>query len=221
MGRKNAKDGSSWGPFGASRPGFPKAPEEVTEEPGLEAASFFPITSKHGCSAAILLTVDCPSEPSLRTGDVVPNTSKGPIGSPQSAMDCDPEIRTSTAAEFELRNKIKAGNFIIGELVSGGELSFIIENLPKDGTGCPGKWMFDTMMQHFGSAVNGIQGNWTYGVNLATVNDLTAKGASLEEAAKQTYTAMRARDWAFSNVRVVQSMGSPGSYSRVNVIFTK
>lgn len=151
----------------------------------------------------------------------MPNGSPVSICGPQNAADCDPEVTKATANEFELRNKKKVRNFIVGELVGSGELSFIIENLPSDGTGCPGKWLFDTMMQHFGLSVKEIQGNWTYGVNLATVNNLTAKGFSLEEAAKQTYTAMRAQDWGYVNVTILQATGSPGYYSSVNAVFTK
>jgi hypothetical protein len=80
---------------------------------------------------------------------------------PQGVVSCDPEIETATATEFLLKNKKKTLNFIWGELVSGGQLSFIVENLPKDGTGCPGRWMFDVMVQHFGTNVTAIQGNWT------------------------------------------------------------
>jgi len=120
----------------------------------------------------------------LSGGPGVPNASTGSICGPQNTVDCDPELTKATASEFELRNKKKPRNFVAGEIVSGGQLSFIIENLPNDGKGCPGKWLFDTMMHHFGSSVTGIQGNWTYGVNLATVNNLTAKGVNLEGSSK-------------------------------------
>lgn len=143
-----------------------------------------------------------------------------PLCGPQSAVECDPEVTKATTLEFELRNRRKAQNFIVGELVSGA-LCFIIENLPHDGKGCPGKWLFDAMMQHFGSTVNEIQGNWTYGVNLSAVNTLTAKGVSLADAALQTYTGKRANDWGFSNVKVSQASGSPGSYTSVEVVFTR
>jgi hypothetical protein len=152
---------------------------------------------------------------------MAPDASTGPNCGPRASVDCDPEIAKSTASEFELRNKKKARNFIVGELVSGGELSFIIENLPHDGKGCPGKWMFDAMMRHFGSSVQAIQGNWTYGVNLAEVNVLTGKGSNFADAALQTYTAKRAQDWGFSKVNVLQAIGSAGSYTSVNVVFTR
>src|SRR4051794_30983003 len=72
--------------------------------------------------------------------------SVGPVPAPVGTTNCCPEVRKASATEFELVNPSKQSNFILGELVSGGEVSFIVENLPKDGTGCPGKWMFDQMM---------------------------------------------------------------------------
>src|SRR4051812_5682416 len=102
-------------------------------------------------------------------GSSVDNASANPLGFPAGAVDCESVIETATTTEFLLKNQKKAHNFIWGELVGGGQLSFIVENLPKDGTGCPGRWMFEVMMQHFGSSVTAIQGNWTYGDNLAAV----------------------------------------------------
>lgn len=74
--------------------------------------------------------------------------STGPIPAPSGATDCSPEVKKATASEFELVSRLKQSNFIIGELVSGGELSFIVENLPRTTprTGCPGRWMFQQMI---------------------------------------------------------------------------
>ena len=135
---------------------------------------------------------------------------------------CDPDIAIATATEFLLRNKQKANNFIWGELESAGELSFIVENLPKDGTGCRGWWMFDAMMSHFGATVQAIRGNWTYGDNLDAVNRLTASGVSLEDAARQTRTGGYAQTWGYTVVQVLrQCSGTAGVYARVYVLFKK
>jgi hypothetical protein len=153
----------------------------------------------------------------------VQNSLQTPVHPPPGTRNCDPEIVAATDVLFLLKNKKKPRNFIWGELVTGGELSFLIENLPKDGTGCPGKWMFEQMMQHFGVRVAAIQGNWTYGDNLATVNQLTAGGVlTLEEAAKQGPTGRYATAWGFTKVEVLpQTLGSPGHYSQVYVLFKK
>lgn len=137
--------------------------------------------------------------------------------------DCEPVIETATATIFVLKNSKKPQNFVYGELIAGGELSFIIENLPKDGTGCPGWWMFGERMRHFGGGVTAVQGNWTYGDNLAAVNRLTAGGAmTLETAAALGPTGKYAAAWGFTRIRVLpQTNGTPGNYSRVHVLFEK
>ena len=101
-------------------------------------------------------------------------------------------------------------------------MSFIVENLPKDGTGCRGNWLFFQMMQHFGPAVVAIQGNWTYGDNLATVNRLTAGGMTLEQAAKEGFTGKRAAEWGYGRVSVSSwQQDTSGKYIRVHVLFEK
>jgi hypothetical protein len=79
------------------------------------------------------------------------------------------------------------------------------------------------MMRHFGAAVVAIQGNWTYGDNLSTVNKLTMAGAmTLEEAAKLGPTGKYAAAWGYNRVQVLApTTGSPGNYSRVHVLFEK
>lgn len=138
-------------------------------------------------------------------------------------MNCEPTIEKATATEFVMTNKKKPQNFILGELTGGDSLSFIIENLPKDGMGCRGWWMFDMMMQHFGTSVAVIHGSWTYGDNLAMVNKLTTGGVLLlEEAAKHGPTGKYAAAWNFTRVEVQpQTVGTPGNYVRVHVLFKK
>jgi hypothetical protein len=162
-----------------------------------------------------------------KSGVLVRNMPTGPIPGPSGATACCPEIKQANAAEFELVNPSKQGNFIIGELVSGGQLSFIVENLPKTTprTGCPGQWLFQQMMTHFGASVTAIQGNWVGASsdNLIALNRLTAGGAlTIEEAAKQTWTGRRARDYGYTQVRVAgYPAGTPSHYTSVQVLFTK
>jgi len=154
---------------------------------------------------------------------LVHNASVGPVPAPSGSSNCCPEVKKASATDFELVNSSKQSNFIIGELVSGGQVSFIVENLPKDGTGCPGKWMFDQMMGHFGSSVTAVQGFWTGPLsdNLNEVNKLTAVGMTLEAAAKGMWTGRRAADWGYSQVQVLSMVGLAGSYTKVHVLFTK
>ncbi len=152
---------------------------------------------------------------------------------PESAQNCDAEVTTATNTEFELHNNNKSQNFITGEVNATGELSFWVENLPADGTGCPGWWMFDQMMEHFqkkGTSISAVAGYWVYGDNLQTVNKLTAGNAlTLEEAAKRTKTGGYATTWQYTNVEVVYptpgnptslgTIGTQGNYSKVYVRF--
>jgi hypothetical protein len=140
---------------------------------------------------------------------------------PEGVVGCDPEVKAATTGEFLLKNRRKEQNFIWGEVDHAGQVSFIVENLPKDGTGCPGRWMFNVLMEHFGAGVTAIQGNWTYGDNLHTVNHLTAGAAmTLEEAAKQGPTGRYAISWGYTTVEVLpQTNGTPGKYTQVYVLF--
>jgi hypothetical protein len=136
---------------------------------------------------------------------------------------CPSVVATSTA--FELVNPAKVSNFILGEVV-GGELTFVVENLPKSRptTGCPGWWLFTQMMDHFQSAgtpITAVVGSWTYGDNLAIVNRLTGGGMSLTDAALQTTTARYAATRQYVRVAVSSVLGTPGRYTRVRVLFTK
>jgi hypothetical protein len=78
------------------------------------------------------------------------------------------------------------------------------------------------MMGHFGAAVVAIQGNWTYGDNLAEVNRRTKAGESLEDAARQGFTGKRAAEYGFTQVHLLSgTQGSPGCYTAVYVLFAK
>ena len=147
----------------------------------------------------------------------------GPVPAPAGTTNCRSEVRKATATEFELVNPSKQSNFILGELVSGGQVSFIVENLPNDGTGCPGKWMFDQMMTHFGSSVIAVQGFWIGPLsdNLKQVNRLAAGGMPLEAAAQGTWTGRRAADWGYTQSQGLSTMGTPGNYTKLHVLFKK
>jgi hypothetical protein len=154
-------------------------------------------------------------------------SSAGPPVAPTNSTGCHPQLNVADGGAYELVNPTKTSNFILGEVVNG-ELTFIVEDLPKTTprTGCPGWWMFGQMMDHFHSArtvVRAIIGNWTYGDNLATVNQLTAgpNAATLEQAAQQTLTAAYAASRGYTNAVVVAAVGAPGHYTRVRVEFTQ
>src|SRR4051812_13076647 len=139
----------------------------------------------------------------------------------QRDATCDGEILAATDFEFSLKNRLKPGNFIWGILDDRGELVFWVENVPKDGTGCPGWWLFDRMMEHFGDRVVAIQGNWTYGDNLAAVNRLTGSGVSLESAAVQAPTGRYAAAHGIGRATVIAAAGVAGAHVSVRVRFER
>lgn len=63
-----------------------------------------------------------------------------------------------------------------------------------------------------------IQGNWTYGDNLAKFNELTANGATPEAAAAQTLTGQRAKDYGFTQISLVsEPKGTVDHYTEVRI----
>jgi hypothetical protein len=121
------------------------------------------------------------------------------------------------AKEFELM--LSGGKGIFGSLNKEGIVSFIVEA----GKGSPvsGTELIAKMMAAFGNRVTAIQGNWTYGVNLAKVNELTASGMSPEQAVTKTWTASRAAMFGFGQGAVQLVEGSPGAYTKLQVLFTR
>jgi hypothetical protein len=158
---------------------------------------------------------------------VVEHHDSEALSVPEDTTACCPQVQNATATEFELVNPKKQSNFILGEVSTAGELTFVVENQPKTSptTGCPGWWLFEQMMNHFqsvGTAVTAIVGSWTYGDNLATVNTLTGTGGMpLQDAAKQTATARYATSRQYHRVAIDSAVGTPGNYSKVRVLFTK
>jgi hypothetical protein len=123
-----------------------------------------------------------------------------------------------------LRNKKRpTTNFIRAEITALGYFLYDVENTPDDGLGCPGPWLFDTAWDHFvqnGVTIIGVRGSWTFGTNLKTINDLTKnQQMSLPDAAQQTWAFGRASSKGFTRVQVLDSDGTPGNYTSVDVVF--
>jgi hypothetical protein len=143
------------------------------------------------------------------------------MSQPAPNTTCQAQVFAASGFEFSLKNRLKVRNFIWGVLDDDGELYFWVENLPKDGTGCPGHWMFAELMAHFGDRVSAIRGDWDHADNLTAVNRLTASGVSLESAAVQTPTGKYAAAHGYRNVAVVLKNGNAGAYTSVSVRFRK
>jgi hypothetical protein len=146
-----------------------------------------------------------------------------PPSPPVGVVDCEPDILAAAARVFVVRNRKKPNNFIRSEITLRSYLKYYVENQPRDGRGCPGKWLFELAWQHFvqcGVMIQGVRGDWTFGDNLAKVNHLTGTSQmTLEEAARQTWAYERARQKGFPTVVILDSDGSPGAYRSVDVVF--
>ena len=87
--------------------------------------------------------------------------------------------------------------------------------------------MFDLMMRAFGSRVRAVLGVWRRGfqgspsLNLDRVNERTATGVSLRDAVEQTWTFTRAARWGYTRVARVDSEGTQGQYTKIDVLLEK
>jgi hypothetical protein len=88
--------------------------------------------------------------------------------------------------------------------------------------------MFDLMMRSFGEQVRGIRGVWRQGfqgrpsINLDKVNELTARGMTLIDAIKETWTATRAERWGFVKITVLgDPEGNSGAFKKIDVLIEK
>jgi hypothetical protein len=139
-------------------------------------------------------------------------------------IDCEPDVQAATSTVYYVRNKKKKLNFIMADVTGMGYFHFYVENLPKDHTGCPGWWLFQVAWDYFVQdqqvTIKGVRGDWTSGDNLDTVNRLTAGNKmTLEEASKQTWTYQQAMNKGFTRYQYLDSQGSPGQYTSVDVVF--
>jgi len=148
-----------------------------------------------------------------------------PSNPPPTRSECDPEFPAlPTAKLYFVRNKKRPfTNFIRAEVTPVGYFLYHVENTPSDGLGCPGSWLVNNAWAHFvqsGVSINGIRGSWTYGTNLKTINDLTRNNAmTIAEAATRTWAFNQASGKGFASVDVLDSHGTPGNYTSVDVVF--
>ncbi len=143
---------------------------------------------------------------------------------PASVSLCEPELQAATATDYYLRNKKKQRNFIMADITGMSYFHMYVENFPKDGTGCPGWWLFEIAWDYFVQdqkvPIQGFRGDWSSGDNLATVNRLTAGNRmTLEDAARQTWTYKLAKSKAFTQYQYLDAQGSPGQYTSVDLVF--
>lgn len=146
-----------------------------------------------------------------------------------AAMDLAADVIDEEASLFSMRESTKPGIDILGE-VKDGELAFMVRAVLK-GTGergtLSGRYMFERMLAHFASvntAINAIQGNWTYESNLDLFNRLVRVGLPPAQAAAGTITGQWAAQHGYTMVTdvVVEPSTAPvGAYTKATAKFRK
>jgi hypothetical protein len=90
-----------------------------------------------------------------------------------------------------------------------------------------GKEFFAAMMDHFGGKAKIIEGNWSRASGLTTnldqLNRATARGMGIEDASALTWTGLRASEYGYDKVSVIQALpqGTQGNYDNVRVQFSR
>jgi hypothetical protein len=112
---------------------------------------------------------------------------------------------------------------IYANLDPNGVVTFAIQVDPSSPV--RGTELFRRMMLAFGDDAKAIQGVWRKGIspsiNIDKVNELTAKGMTLENAVLQAWTVTRAKKLGFEKVRVTDHKGSRGAYGKIDVMIEK
>ena len=114
---------------------------------------------------------------------------------------------------------------ILGEVDESGVLTFVIA--VKAESPIRGTELFNLMVRAFGARVRAVQGVWRPGcedspsANLDKVNERTAAGAPLMDAVQETWTFTRAARLGFSRATVVAVEGTPGRYTKIDVLLEK
>ena len=170
------------------------------------------------------------------------------IASPVNAEDCLTSVLQSAiqveipmvkgkmdSSHFEYfdRNNLVDGTLKNGawhfkaEVNSSGLLKLDVSSVTTSGERSKlihAKKMFDEMMEYFKSnqvEIKSIAGDWRYGSNLAELNRATSLGSPIKSAALGTWTAQQASRFGYTEVQVLDKIGSPGKYVMVEVLFTK
>jgi len=112
---------------------------------------------------------------------------------------------------------------IAGELDILGVVTFVVFAEPDSPV--RGTELFNRMMIAFGDDAKAIQGVWRKGslpsINTDKVNELTGKGASIDNAVRHAWTVTRARKLGFAKVSVIHQDGSPGNFQKIDVLIER
>jgi hypothetical protein len=142
----------------------------------------------------------------------------------------NPNLRIVTATSSTFRAEDAGDNrfYLIATLVSGCLRFEVVAQLSGGERGTvSGSAFFEAMMTHFGARVTIIEGHWSQASGLTTnldqLNRATAAGLTVEDAAPLTWTGLRASEYGFDRVSVLQALpqGAQGHYDTVRVHFSR
>ena len=169
------------------------------------------------------------------TGGTPPPTTPPPSGRGERPTLPPPATAPATPVASERTDRSTAGEryFVtdsasprlsVMAYIERGLLRIDMRTVLPDGTRSSvlnGSQEFARIMQFFAGQFTGILANWQYGTNLGRVNELTGNGMPIDQAVRQTWTGQRAAENGFTQVRITEQSGSPGSYSTVKVLFAR
>ncbi|MCW3844736.1 HINT domain-containing protein [Micromonospora yasonensis] len=113
----------------------------------------------------------------------------------------------------------KSGSGVIADLDSDGIITLMMQR--NGGSPMSGREMFDRVMAHFGDRVNGIQGYWVYGDNLAAFNAAVRNGDPLRSAARGTWTGRQAARYGFTRVKILIADENLDGFTKVSAMFRR
>jgi hypothetical protein len=137
-------------------------------------------------------------------------------------------IIAATASAFRAEDVGDPRFYIFATLASGVLRFEVVAQFATGERGSvSGKQFFAAMMSHFGAKVRMIEGNWDRATGLTTnihqLNRATAAGLSIADAAPLTWTGLRASEYGYDTVAVIQALpqGAKGNYDSVRVEFSQ
>lgn len=147
-----------------------------------------------------------------------------PMGRPAAGAAPAPPrlVNNSTSDTYWVTDSAIPRASARGEITPRGELSITMRTVLEDGTRSTvlrGAEQFQRILNYFAGRFTSIKGSWQYGTNLAKINELTGKGMSLEAAAAETWTGQQAAQAGYKAVRILNTQGTPGNYTSVQVRF--
>ncbi len=156
-----------------------------------------------------------------QAGETRPDKSTLPIVTTGAATESARIIDHSDTERYYVTDSSNP-RFMAFATVQDGKLSIDLRTVFEDGsrsTVLIGGEQVKRILEHFNGRFEAIAANWQYGSNLKKFNDLTANGASPEQAAHDTWTGHQAANHGYGRIEITEIHGQSGEYTHVKVLF--